>query len=141
LHELLEQLAVMRSSSEGQLSALFDAIPTASLREAMLVVVSTRPINLVEEAERSARLSGAVGRGLAGRVMQLDASRGDLADLVVFGGEEPGADAGARPAWFATASARDGSSSTRDRFAPARQTKEAAPSRAAESPGGNGRRR
>jgi uncharacterized protein (DUF58 family) len=84
LHELLEQLAMMRPSSEGQLSALFDALPASSLREAMLVVVSTRPLNLVEEAERSERLSGASGRGLLGRVIVLDASRSDLADLIQF---------------------------------------------------------
>ncbi len=59
LHELLEQLAVMRAANEGGLSDLFDVLPPAVLREALLVVVSTRPINLMEEAERSARLSGA----------------------------------------------------------------------------------
>ena len=85
LHELLEQLAVLRPSAEGQVAALFDAMPPATLREAMLVVVSTRPINLVEESERSTRLSGASGRGLMGRVWLLDASRGDLADLIQLG--------------------------------------------------------
>ena len=39
-----------------------------------------------EEAERSARLSGSSGRGLLGRVQMLDASRGDLADLIHYGG-------------------------------------------------------
>jgi uncharacterized protein (DUF58 family) len=84
LHELLEQLAMMRPSSEGQLSTLFEALPASRLWDAVLVVVSTRPINLVEEAERSSRLSGASGRGLLARVIQLDASRGDLADLVQY---------------------------------------------------------
>ena len=42
LHELLEQLAVMRPSTEGALSSLFDALPPATLREAVLVIVSTR---------------------------------------------------------------------------------------------------
>lgn len=84
LHELLEQLAVMRASSEGSLAALFDALPPPTLREAILVVVSTRPVNLVEEAENSTRLSGAASRGLLGRVVSLDASRGDLADLVQY---------------------------------------------------------
>lgn len=87
LHELLEQLAVMRPSSEGTLAALFDALPPAMLREAALVVVSTRPVNLIEEAERSARLSGASARGLMGRVILLDASNGDLSDLVQYAGE------------------------------------------------------
>jgi uncharacterized protein (DUF58 family) len=84
LHELLEQLAVMRPSTEGTLSALFDALPPATLRESILIVVSTRPVNLLEEAERSARLSGGSARGLMGRVVLLDASRGDLSDLVQF---------------------------------------------------------
>jgi uncharacterized protein (DUF58 family) len=141
LHELLEQLATMRSSSEGQLSALFDAIPAASLREAILVVVSTRSINLVEEAERSARLSGAVGRGLAGRVMQLDASRGDLTGLVQFG-EQPAADPGSRPAWLVTETARAGIAAIRDRFAPPRRAKRAAePGGPTGGTAGNGRRK
>jgi uncharacterized protein (DUF58 family) len=84
LHELLEQLAVMRSSAEGTLAALFDAVPPSTLREAILMVVSTRPINLIEEAERSARLSGGSARGLLGRVILFDASRGDLNDLIQF---------------------------------------------------------
>ena len=85
LHELLEQLAVMRPAIEGGLAALLDALPPATLREAMFVVVSTRPINLLEEAEKTARLSGAASRGLFGRVTLLDASRGDLIDLIQFG--------------------------------------------------------
>jgi uncharacterized protein (DUF58 family) len=86
LHELLEQLAVMRPATEGSLSSLFDVLPPATLREAALIVVSTRPLNLMEEAERSARLAGAAARGLLGRVTLLDASRGDLADLVQYTG-------------------------------------------------------
>jgi uncharacterized protein (DUF58 family) len=82
LHELLEQLAVMRSSAEGSMAALFDALPPSTLREAVLIVVSTRPINLIDEAEHSARLSGASARGLMGRVVPLDASRGDLDNLL-----------------------------------------------------------
>ena len=84
LHELLEQLAIMRPSTEGTLSSLFDTLPPATMREAVLVVVSTRSVNLNEEAERSARLSGASARGLLGRVLLLDASRGDLTDLIHF---------------------------------------------------------
>ncbi len=86
LHELLEQLAVMRSSAEGTLAALFDALPPSILREAILIVVSTRAINLIDEAEHSPRLSGASARGLMGRVILLDASRGDLDDLIQFAG-------------------------------------------------------
>jgi uncharacterized protein (DUF58 family) len=98
LHELLEQLAVMRSSAEGTLAALFDAVPPSTLREAILMVVSTRPINLIEEAERSARLSGGSARGLLGRVILLDASRGDLNDLVQFANSAPSSTLGRRVA-------------------------------------------
>jgi hypothetical protein len=80
LHEILGQLAVLRPSIEGQLSSLFDALPAAILRDAAIVIVSTRALNLNEEAERSARLSGASGRGLAGRAVMLNAARGDLAE-------------------------------------------------------------
>ena len=78
LHELLEQLAVMTPVTEGGLSELFDVMPPAALREALLVIVSTRPINLIEEAERSSRFSGTSARGLLGRVMMLNATGGDL---------------------------------------------------------------
>ena len=37
----------------GRLAELFDALPPPTLRESLLIVVSTRPVNLVEEAERS----------------------------------------------------------------------------------------
>ncbi len=60
LHEFLEQLATLRSSSEGDLSALLDVIPPSTLRESFLIVVSTRPINLMEEAERSSSALGLV---------------------------------------------------------------------------------
>ncbi len=90
LHELLTQLAVLRGSAEGQLSALFDALPPPILREAMLIIVSTRPINLLEESERSTRLSGAAGRGLISRTILLDASHGDLDAILSF--EEPSAE-------------------------------------------------
>ena len=86
LHELLEQLAVMRPATEGQISGLFDALPPSCLREAMIVLISTRPINLVEEVERSSRLSGGSSRGIASRVLLLDASQGDLMDLIQFDG-------------------------------------------------------
>ncbi|HEY2155098.1 MAG TPA: DUF58 domain-containing protein [Isosphaeraceae bacterium] len=100
LHEFLEQLATMRATSEGGLAPLLDALPPATLREAIFVVVSTRPINLHEEAEQTSRLSGASSRGLFSRVTLLDVSRGDLADFIQSG-EAPGlvsADR-ARPIW------------------------------------------
>jgi uncharacterized protein (DUF58 family) len=85
LHELLDQLATIRPSQEGGLSSLLDVVPPPILRESYLIVVSTRPINLLEEAERSTRFSATALRGLMGRVMQLDASKGELADLIKFG--------------------------------------------------------
>ena len=85
LHEFLEQLATMRPTTEGGLALLLDALPPATLREAIFVVVSTRPINLIEEAEKSVRLSGTSSRGLLGRVNLLDVSRGDLSDFIQFG--------------------------------------------------------
>lgn len=84
LHQMLEPLAIMRGSSEGQLSALLDAIPTAMLRDSLLVIVSTRPVNLAEEAERSTRLAETSLRGLAARAIVLDASRGELDPFIQF---------------------------------------------------------
>src|SRR5207302_206606 len=57
LHEFLEQLATLRSSPEAGLSALLDVVSPSTIRESYLIVVSTRPVNLLEEAERSTRLS------------------------------------------------------------------------------------
>ncbi|HMB07280.1 MAG TPA: DUF58 domain-containing protein [Isosphaeraceae bacterium] len=107
LHELLEQLAVMRPSAEGTLATLFDALPPATLREAILIVVSTRPVNLIEEAERSARLSGGLARGLMGRVVLFDASRGDLNDLIQFSESSSPTTLGFRDS---SATSRDGKS-------------------------------
>jgi uncharacterized protein (DUF58 family) len=81
LHELLEQLAVMRSTSEGGLAELLDVLPAPILREAVLIIVSTRPISLAEEAERSTRLGGSTARSLTGRVFLLNAAAGDLAPM------------------------------------------------------------
>ncbi len=89
LHEMLEQLAVLKSNPEGTLSGLLDVLPPATLREAMLVIVSTRAINLLEEAERSSRLSGGGGRGILGRVTLLDASKGELDALIQYEGAQP----------------------------------------------------
>lgn len=93
LHEVLEQLAIIRPSTEGGLASLLDVVPPSTLRESYLIVASTRPINLLEEVERSTQLSAAALRGLAARVTLLDASKGDLADLISFGGR-----AGSMPA-------------------------------------------
>ena len=65
-------------TNEGGLAELFDALPQATLRDALLIVVSTRPLNLVEEAERSTQLTGASARNLLGRAIVLNASQGDL---------------------------------------------------------------
>jgi uncharacterized protein (DUF58 family) len=87
LHEALERLATLRGSAEGQLSALFDVLPPSSLREATILVVSTRPVHLAEEFERSRRLADGALRGMASRILVLDASRGDLDALIDFGEE------------------------------------------------------
>jgi uncharacterized protein (DUF58 family) len=84
LHEMLDQLSMLRPVSEGQFHQLFDAMPAATLRQAFLVIVSTRTINLADELERSSRLASTPGRGVAGHVLTLDVSRGDLADLILF---------------------------------------------------------
>jgi uncharacterized protein (DUF58 family) len=82
LHELLEQLALLRPATEGSLAELIDTLPATSLRDSLLVIVSTRPINLAEEAERSARLAGSSSRNMLSRAIVLNAAQGDLADLI-----------------------------------------------------------
>jgi uncharacterized protein (DUF58 family) len=81
LHELLEQLAVMKPATEGGLAELIDVVPPPVLRESLLVVLSTRPINILEETERSTRFSGTSSRSLLGHVMIFNAAVGDLAPL------------------------------------------------------------
>ncbi len=89
LHELLSQLAMMKPSHEGGLAPLLDILPPATLREALFVVISTRPINLYEESEKSLRLSESSVRGMFARVTMLDVSRGDLEGMIQFGSSEP----------------------------------------------------
>jgi uncharacterized protein (DUF58 family) len=84
VHELLEQLAVLRHTNEGGLADLFDALPQATLRDALLIVVSTRPHNLMEEAERSTRLTASSARSLLGRAVTLNAAQGELNELVQY---------------------------------------------------------
>jgi uncharacterized protein (DUF58 family) len=91
LHELLESLALLRPTPEGHLGGLLDALPPVMLRDAMLLVVSTRPVNLAEEYERSARLNESTGLRLSGRTLQLDASRGELEQYIQFEGGRPSA--------------------------------------------------
>jgi hypothetical protein len=86
LHELLEQLAVMRPATEGTLAELIDALPPTTLRDSLLVIISTRPLNLAEEAERSTRLAAASARNLLSRTIVLNAAQGELADLFQFAG-------------------------------------------------------
>jgi uncharacterized protein (DUF58 family) len=90
LHELLTQLAVMRPSAEGRVAGLLEVLPPTVLRDGQLVIVSTRAVNLLEEAERSRRLPAGSGRGLLGRVRLFDAGRVDLAELVQFDGAGDG---------------------------------------------------
>ena len=69
LHELLERLALLRPATEGTLAELIDALPASSLRDSLLIIVSTRPINLAEESERSSRLTGSPARNLLSRAI------------------------------------------------------------------------
>lgn len=84
LHELLEQLAVMRAATEGNLAELIDALPAIALRDSLMIIVSTRPVNLAEEAERSRRMATTSARNMLARAIVLNASQGDLADLIQF---------------------------------------------------------
>ncbi len=81
LHELLEQLAMMRTTTEERLAELFDVMPAPVLRESLMIIISCRPLNVIEEAERSSRLSGTSTRSLLGRVILLNSGQGDLVPL------------------------------------------------------------
>jgi hypothetical protein len=90
LHELLESLALMQSSQDGELGALIDLVPPHVLREALVVIVTTRPLSLQKEFERSQRLGkGSASARIAGRIILLDSSRGDLDELIRFQGRAP----------------------------------------------------
>jgi uncharacterized protein (DUF58 family) len=82
LHELLEQLAVLRPATEGTLAELIDALPATALRDSLLIIVSTRPLQLAEEAERSKRLAGTTARTLLARAIVLNAAAGELGELI-----------------------------------------------------------
>jgi uncharacterized protein (DUF58 family) len=82
LHELLELLALLRPASEGTLAELVDALPASSFRDSLLIIVSTRPINLAEEAERSSLLAGSSARNWVSRTIVLNAAQGELSDLI-----------------------------------------------------------
>lgn len=84
LHEMLESLATVKVNHELSLHQLFDILPPATLREAIFVIVTTRPIEIAEEAAKSDRLRAAAGRGLANRMVLLDVSKGDLEGLVEY---------------------------------------------------------
>ena len=81
LHELLERLALLRPATEGTLAELIDTLPAPLLRDSLLIIVSTRPINLAEEAERSSRLAGSSSRNLLSRAILLNAAQGGLSEL------------------------------------------------------------
>ncbi len=82
LHELLELLAVLRPATEGTLAELIDALPATALRDSLLIIVSTRPLQLAEEAERSKRLAGTSARTLLARAIVLNAAQGELSELI-----------------------------------------------------------
>jgi len=82
LHELLERLALLRPATEGTLAELIDMLPATALRHSLLIIVSTRPINLAEEAERSSRLAGSSSRNLLSRAIVLNTAQGELSKLI-----------------------------------------------------------
>ncbi len=84
LHELLSCLALMRGTSEGSLAELLDAVPAPMLREAMLIIVSTRSVNLGEVLSETRKLGDGSSIRLGGRTLVLDASRGDLESFLQF---------------------------------------------------------
>lgn len=87
LHEMLESLATIKPNHELSLYQLLDILPPATLREAIFVVITTRPVVLADEAQKSDRLRSAAGRGLSNRIVMLDVSKGDLAGLVEYGSD------------------------------------------------------
>lgn len=85
LHELLELLALTHGSPEGKLVSLFEALPPPVVRDALIVIVTTRHVDLEQELKQSARLAEATMRGLGARVHLLNVTRGDLEGYVDFG--------------------------------------------------------
>ena len=73
---------MLRPATEGTLAELIDTLPGPSLRDSLLIIVSTRPLKLAEEAERSKRLAGTAARSLLGRAIVLNAAQGELAELI-----------------------------------------------------------
>jgi uncharacterized protein (DUF58 family) len=84
LHEVLELLATMRGSPEGKLAGLFESLPPAIIREAVIVLVSTRHVELNDALRGSPLLTEASMRGLTSRLHLLDVSRGDLDPYIEF---------------------------------------------------------
>ena len=74
----------MRPATEGNLAELIDALPATTLRDSLMIIVSTRPLNLAEEAERSTRLATASARNLLARAIVSNAAQGELSDLFQF---------------------------------------------------------
>lgn len=125
LHRMLEALALLRSTPEGPLAPLVDGLPPALLREALIVIVSTRRIDLAAEFRSARRLAdGNSASRLAGRVVLLDASRGDLDGLVSYG--RP-VDATGRPAGRAPEPSTDDDRTPPPELQPTTITAEAGP--------------
>ena len=73
---------MLRPATEGTLAELIDALPATALRDSLLIIVSTRPLQLAEEAERSKRLAGTSARTLLARAIVLNAAQGELSELI-----------------------------------------------------------
>lgn len=84
LHEMLTCLATIKPNHDLSIHQLMEIMPPATLREAIFIIVSTRPMQWSEELARSERLRSASGRGLTNRIVFLDASSGALDPLIEF---------------------------------------------------------
>jgi hypothetical protein len=81
---MLTCLATIKPNHELSIHQLMEIMPPATLREAIFIIVSTRPMQWGDELSKSERLRSASGRGLAHRIVFLDASSGVLDDLLEF---------------------------------------------------------
>lgn len=99
LHEMLSCLATVKPNHDLSIHQLLEIMPPATLREAIFIIVSTRPMQWSDEFSRSERLRSASGRGLANRIVFLDASTGALEPLLEFDhrGSKPRLEQGPEP--------------------------------------------
>ena len=78
MHELLTTLSTLQSTASGQVSALMETIPPAMVRDSTIVLVTTRPIDLNAESQRSTKIADGHLREFTSRLLILNARNGDL---------------------------------------------------------------